>query len=142
MWILNYLPNWIFHLVVFLGVVAIVAAYLIRHIPFTRVYALPLNIGGAIAICVGLWVEGSLYTESVWQERVKELEAKLAVAEQQSKEANDKIVSLIAAKDQAIKARNETLLQYVEVEVTKYDNQCKIPEEFIFVINKAAEPLQ
>jgi hypothetical protein len=76
---------------------------------------------------------------------VKEVEAKLAIAEQQSKEENVKIETKVITKTQVIRTRGKDIVKYVDREIVKYDTKfapggvCEIPKEFIKAHNDAAE---
>jgi hypothetical protein len=66
------------------------------------------------------------------------MEAKVAKAEQESKEANSKIESKVETVKQKIIQKQVVVKQYIDREVVKYDNSCVIPKEFVEVHNKAA----
>ena len=148
MWLLHWLPNWIFYAVLIAGVVGLVISYLIRFlsfIPFLYVYKTPIQIGSILVIAVGTFMSGAIYDNNAWEARVKEMQDKVAVAEVQSKEENVKIVEKVVTKTQVIKTRGEDIIKYVDREVVKYDTkfaaggECEIPKEFIKSINDAAE---
>lgn len=145
MWILNFLPDWVFHAVVIAGFVAVIIGTFLKSIPFINKYALLLRIVGYFTLALGIFLEGGLNNQKVWEARVKEVEAKLAVAEQQSKEENVKIVEKIVKKTQIVKLKGEEVIKYVDREIVKYDTkfapggECEIPKEFIKAINDAAE---
>jgi hypothetical protein len=106
---------------------------------------LPIKVIGYIALTLGIFLEGGLNNEKVWQARVKEVEAKLAIAEQQSKEENVKIVNKVVTKTQIIRTRGNDIVKYIDREIIKYDTkfapggQCEIPKEFIKSHNDAAQ---
>jgi uncharacterized protein YacL len=148
MWILQWLPNWIFYAVLIAGVFGLVVSYLIRFlnfIPFLYIYKTPIQIGSIIAIAIGTFMSGAIYDNDAWEAKVKEMEAKVVIAETQSKEENIKIVEKIVTKTQVIKTRGEDIIKYVDREVVKYDTkfapggECEIPKEFIKALNDAAE---
>ena len=91
-------------------------------------------------------MEGGISNEEKWNVRVKEMEAKVAVAEVKSKEENVKIETKVITKTQVIRERGKDIINYVDREVVKYDTkfapggQCEIPKEFIKALNDAAEP--
>ena len=148
MWILQWLPNWIFYAVLLAGVFGLAASYLIRFlsfIPFLYVYKTPIQLGSIAAIVIGTFMSGAIYDNDAWEARVKEMEEKVAIAETQSKEENVKIVEKVVTKTQVIKTRGQDIVKYVDREVVKYDTKfapggdCEIPKEFIKSINDAAE---
>lgn len=145
MWILSFLPDWIFHAVVIAGFLAVILGTFLKSIPLINKYALLLKIVGYFVLALGIFLEGGIHTERIWQARVKEVEAKLAIAEQQSKEENVKIVNKVVTKTQIIRTRGNDIVKYIDREIVKYDTkfapggQCEIPKEFIKAINDAAE---
>ena len=139
MWIVNFLPLWFFYVLIVAGVVGLVASYILKSVPFINNYTLPVRVASTIALFVGVWLHGADTNNQSWIARVKEMEAKVAQAEEQSKQANAIINSKSAAKQNAIKQKTETIYRYIERDVAKYDNACIIPKEFIKAHNDAAE---
>ena len=145
MWMLSLLPDFFWHLLLFVGVVAVFAALVLKRIPFVSQYRLPLQYGGLAAVLFAIWMEGGIANEAKWQARVKELEEKVAVAEQQSKDANEELAKKSKEKVKVIKGKTEYITRYIEKEIVKYDSkfgpggQCEIPKDVIESINKAAE---
>ena len=140
MWILSWLPNWIFYGMVLIGVIGFAATYLFKYIPvpFIYMYRKPIQIGSMLAIIFGTFMSGAIYDNEAWEARVKEMEAKVAKAEQQSKEANTVIESKVEKAKEKIVQKQIVVKQYIDREVVKYDNTCVIPKEFVEVHNKAA----
>ena len=140
MWILSWLPNWIFYGMVLIGVIGFAATYLFKYIPvpFIYMYRKPIQIGSMLAIIFGTFMSGAIYDNEAWEIRVKEMEAKVAKAEQQSKEANTVIESKVEKAKEKIVQKQIVVKQYIDREIVKYDNTCVIPKEFVEVHNKAA----
>ena len=145
MWLLQWLPNWIFYAVLLVGVFGLVMSYFLRFIPFLYMYKTPIQIGSIVTIVIGTFMAGAIHDNESWLAKVKEMEAKVAAAEAQSKEENVKIVEKVVTKTQVIKTRGEEIVKYVDREVVKYDTkfapggECEIPKEFIKALNDAAE---
>jgi hypothetical protein len=145
MWILSFLPDWIFHAIVIAGLVAVIVGTFLKSMPIINNYSLPIKVIGYIVLALGIFLEGGLNNEKVWQARVKEVEEKLAIAEAKSKEENVKIETKIITKTQVIKTRGKDIVKYVDREIVKYDTKfapggiCEIPKEFIKAHNDAAE---
>lgn len=133
MWILNWLPDWLFYLMFFTGVLALVIGKVLVHV---RLYAYP---AGVVLIILGTWYSGGIAKDREWKARVAEVEAKLAVAEVKSAVVNEKIITKVITKNQIIKLRGDDIVKYIDKEVIKYDNTCKIPLEVITVHNMAAK---
>ena len=140
MWILKFLPDWIFHGIFLVGLIGFAATYLFKYIPipFIFVYRKPIQIASVLAIIFGTFMSGASYDNNAWEERVGEMEAKVAKAEVESKEANVKIDNKVQQQKTKIVEKQVVVKQYIDREVTKYDNTCVVPKEFIEVHNKAA----
>lgn len=146
MWILSWLPNWIFYGVFFAGLLGLLATYVMKFIPFVYVYRTPIQAISVLAIAIGTYMSGAISNEEAWQARVKEMEAKVAAAEIESQKENVKIVERVVKKTEYITRKGQDIVKYVDKEVVKYDTkfmpsgQCELPKEFIKALNDAAEP--
>ena len=140
MWILKFLPDWIFYGIFLVGVIGFAVTYLFKYIPvpFIYMYRKPIQIGSVLAIIFGTFMSGAIYDNEAWEARVREMDAKVAKAEQQSKEENEKINDKVEKVKEKIVQKQVVVKQYIDREVVKYDNSCVIPKEFIDVHNKAA----
>ena len=140
MWILKFLPDWIFYAIFLVGLIGFAATYLLKYIPvpFIYMYRKPIQIGSLLAIVFGTFMSGAIYDNNSWLDRVKEMEDKVAKAEEQSKEANTQLESKVEIAKQKIVQKQVVVKQYIDREVVKYDNSCVIPKEFVEVHNKAA----
>ena len=145
MWILSWLPNWIFYGIFFAGLLGLLATYVMKFIPFVYVYRTPIQAISVLAIAIGTYMSGAISNEEAWQARVKEMEAKVAAAEIESQKENVKIVEKIVKKTEYITRKGQDIIQYVDREVVKYDTKfapsgvCELPKEFIKALNDAAE---
>ena len=145
MWILSWLPNWIFYGIFFAGLLGLLATYVMKFIPFVYVYRTPIQAISILAIAIGTYMSGAIANEESWQAKVKEMEAKVAAAEIESQKENVKIVEKIVKKTEYITRKGQDIIQYVDREVVKYDTKfapsgvCELPNEFIKAINNAAE---
>lgn len=86
----------------------------------------------------GIYFEGGYSAEMQWRERVAEMEAKVAKAEQESKDANDKLDKKSKDKIKVIQGKQVIVKQYIDREVTKYDATCPIPAPVVKAHNAAA----
>ena len=143
MWILYLLPDalilWFCNILLLAGVALTVAGFFAHRIPLVTQYQLPFKILGIALLTLGVYFRGGLAVEETWRERVAEVEAKLRVAEQQSAKENTRIETRVVQKTEYITRRGSDIVQYVDREVTKYDNSCIIPRPFIEAHNRAAE---
>ena len=140
---MSFLPDWLLvwaiNLVILAGLLGALSSYFIRFIPVLAPQAKVIQVAGIILLVLGVYLRGGYSNEMVWRERVAELEAKIAVAEVESKEQNVKIEKKVVTKIEVVKQRGDDIVKYIDREITKYDNTCVIPKEFVKAHNDAAE---
>ena len=147
MWILKWLPFWIFYATIIVGLLGLAATYLLRFIPLPAIYIYktPIQLISVALIAIGTYMSGAISNEEAWIARVQELEAKVEAAQVESVKENVKIETKVVTKTQIVKQRGEDIIQYIDKEIVKYDTKflpggiCEIPKEFIEAHNKAAE---
>lgn len=154
MWLLHFLPDaflaFVVNAVLIAGVVATVLTcfllkHLIRLVPALAPHIKIAQIASIVVLLSGVYFKGGYSAEMAWRERVAEVEARVAAAEQQSKEATVKVEKKIVEKVKVIQGREVVVKQYIDREVVKYDTkfapggQCELPKEFIRAHNSAAE---
>jgi hypothetical protein len=128
MWILNWLPDFVFHLILIVGVLALLAGWALRMVPLVNKYALPIQVVGVLLTILGVWYEGGIAKDAEWKARVAELETQVAQAEAKSAQVNTKVVTKVITKTQVIKQKGDDVVRYIDREITKYDSECKIPQ--------------
>lgn len=141
MWVLKFVPDWIFYLILFSGVAGLVVSYCIRFIPvpFIYIYKTPIQLGSILAVALGTFMSGAIYNDHAWLDRVHEMEAKVAEAEKKSSEENIVILEKVVTNTKIIRERGQDVIKYIDREIVKFDNTCAIPEEFVSIHNKIAE---
>lgn len=138
MWIIQHLPEWVFHFIFAVGVLGTIAGFVLSMIPVIKKYGIPIKVISLLVLTLGVYLEGALSDNKEWELRVKELEAKLAEASAESAKENIKIIEKIVYKDRVIKEQGMIVKQYIDREVVKYDNTCPIPNEVVKAHNAAA----
>ena len=137
--------NWVYWAIIAAGITGVLAGWLGKWIPFYGNYVKILQPVGIVILVLGVWLRGGYDVEMSWRAKVAEAEARVAVAEQQSKETNTVIEQKIVEKTKVIKGKTEYITQYLDREVVKkeeiikYIEQCPVPKEIIDIHNQAAE---
>lgn len=139
MWILNFLPNWIFYFLLLAGVGGLVASYFMKFIPFVYMYKTPIQLGSVAVIVISTFMIGAAWNDQAWRDRVTEMEQKVAAAEAKSAEENVKIVTKLVTKIEIVRTRGEDIVKYIDKEIIKYNDKCEIPNQLVDALNKAAE---
>ena len=144
MWILTWLPDWVTHAIFFAGAAGIFLGFVLTFVPFVKQYKLAIQIGSLFVFALGVYLEGAMADNNEWLSKVKELEAKIAIAEERSKTENVKIEEKIVTKTQVIKEKGKNIIQYVDREVVKdnevikYVENCPVPKAVVDAHNQAA----
>lgn len=148
MWVLHFLPDsfiqFIVHTILLVGVLGTFLSFFVvnkvlKLVPFVSQYVKIAQIVSAVLLVAGVYFEGGYSTEMQWRERVREMEAKVAKAEEESKAANEKLDAKSAEKVKSIRDKTVVVKQYIDREVTKYDATCPIPAPVIKAHNAAAK---
>ena len=139
MWIINWLPEFVVHLIFLAGVVGTIAGFVLGFIPFVSKYKLPIQIISLILLSLGVYLEGGLAEKAKWELRVKEMEVKVAEAEAKSAVVNTEIVEKVITQRQVIKVKGDKVIEYIDREVKVFDNTCTVPEIAIKAHNMAAK---
>lgn len=135
MWILQFLPNWLFFALFFLSLAAFLTVKFLKILP----QAQAIQWASVAIAAFSLFMIGAISNNDAWLQRVRELETKVAQAEAQSAELNTKIVETANTKTQVVRERGRDIVKYVDREVIKFDTTCVIPKEFVTAHNRAAE---
>jgi hypothetical protein len=154
MWLLHFVSDsflqFIVHAILIAGVVGcflsffVINKLLMAFPPFASYYKVA-QIVSVVLLVAGVYFEGGYTTEMAWRGRVAEVEAKVAKAEAESKEANNKIDTKSKERVRVIQEKALVVKQYIDREVVKYDTKflpggiCEIPKEVIKAHNAAAK---
>ena len=141
MWILSYLPTWIFYAITVIGILGLISSYVLGMVPLITQYKLPLQILSVVVIAFGVFIIGGVENELSWQAKVKELEAQVAVATAKSNETNTKIQYKVVTKIQVVKEQVEVVKKEIEIQKEFINTDCKVNPTAIDLYNKAvADP--
>jgi hypothetical protein len=136
MWLLNWLPDFVFHLMVIAGVLGIIASWFFGFVPFISQYKLPIQIISILVLVFGIWIEGANSNNNSWLLKVKELEIKLARAETQSAQVNTILVENIVEKEKIIKDKQNEL----KIAINKYStDECKLSNASVSLFNSSSQ---
>lgn len=143
MWILNWLPDWIFWATLLLALAAFVITYFLRFIPLPVfwTYKVPIQILSVLTIVFSVYMLGAQANEQAWQLKVKQAETRAEKAEALAQQKNVEIVEKVIYKDRIIRQQTEAAVKYIDREIVKYNTRCEIPEEFTQTHNQAAKGL-
>jgi hypothetical protein len=146
MFLLNFIPDafllWVVNAVLIAGIIGTVVAFFfgffVRFIPWIIPYRMVLQVVGLILLVAGVYFKGGVSVEMEWRSRVAEMEAKIAKAEAESKEVNEKIVTVYKDKVKVVKEIQVVVQEKIKTVEVKIDSQCKITADTVDILNQAA----
>lgn len=142
MWILNFLPSWIYQVFLLLGavgtLVSVFTGFFTRFIPTLLTFKIPLQIASAGLLFLGFYLWGSISNQEIWEAKVKEMQDRVEVAEQKSKEVNTVIKYKYVDKIKVIQEVQVVVQEKIKEVAVKIDSECKITPEAVDILNTAA----
>jgi hypothetical protein len=141
-WMLSFVPDAILYSVIigimFTGISIYAISFILRVLPPLIPYTGIVRMLGTFLTVVGIYFFGSYSTEMSWRNKVAELEAKVAVSEQKSKDANTKIQTVVKEKIKYVKETRVVIQQHIKTVEAKIDSMCKVAPEAVDILNEAA----
>lgn len=143
MWIISFLPEWAFHLILGIGIAGTVVGFFLGFIPAIKPYKIVIQIISLLILSLGLYLEGGLADYKEWEMKAAEMKVKLAEMETKLAQSDTKVVEKVVTKTQVIREKGKDVIKYVDREVVKYDTkfmpggQCEIPQEFYKAYNES-----
>jgi hypothetical protein len=141
-WMFSIIPdailNWIYWAIIAIGLTGMFAGWFGKFIPMYGKYVEYLKPVGIVLVILGVWLRGGYDTEMAWRAKVEEAQAKVAKAEEASKDANTKLEAKIKEK---VKVRTEyitTVKERIIKDTQIIDAECKVAPEAIKDLNDAA----
>ena len=139
MWILHFLPDWIFHALVLIGLAGFILGQFFSWVPFVGKYLIPFRILSVVILTFGLFMAGANYNNNVWEARVKELEDQVKISEEKSKEVNTVIKTKVVEKIKKVKDVQVIIRDRIVEKKEIIDADCKVAPEAIKILNDSAK---
>ena len=146
MWMLAFLPDaflaWIINTILITGIIGFAASfffgYVVRWLPAIAPYHLLIQVISIVLLVSGVYFKGGYSVEMDWRAKVAELESKVAISEQQSKEANAQIQTVYVDRVKVVKEKQIVVQEKIKTVEVKIDSQCKITADTLDILNDAA----
>jgi hypothetical protein len=143
MFLLNFIPDsfliWAINAILLMGLVGTLSSYFIRFIPPLYPYAGLVKTLGIVLLVLGVWFRGGYDVEMEWRDRVKEVEAKVAAAEAESKKVNTVLQKVYVDKIKLVKDLQIVIQERIVEKEKIIDAECKVAPEALDILNEAAK---
>jgi hypothetical protein len=150
MWLLAVIPDafllWVVNAILIAGIIGTVVAFFfgffVRYLPWITPYRMLLQIVALVLLISGVYFKGGVGVEMTWRARVAEMETKVAKAEAESKDANEKIKTVYVDKVRVVKETQVVIQEKIKTVEVKIDSQCKITSDTVDILNDAAKGIK
>ena len=147
LFILEFLPTWVFLALFAIGVLGFLLTYFLKLVPIPLVYMYknPIQIASIALIVFATFMYGGAYNNDVWMAKVKEMEEKVAAAEEAAKKENVRIEEKVVEKTKVVKEKGDEIIKYIDrevvkkEEVVKFIENCPIPKDIVDLHNQAIQ---
>jgi hypothetical protein len=138
------LPTWFWFVVAGIGAVMYFFSGLIQAIPFTqaRLAGYSIKYIGLGLLLGGIYLTGGAGVTALWKAEADALKAKVAISEQQSKDANTKLDAALKDKVKTIKEVQVVIKERIKEVEKKIDAQCVVAPEAVSILNDAAKNIK
>ena len=136
MFLLSFLPDWIFYILLLLSGVGLFLSSFLTSLPFISTYAKPIQIGSVIGLVFSVYMCGGIANEEGWQKKVLEQQAEIAKLKQQEAEVTTKVVTKYIDKITVVKETNNEIAKYINQDA---DAKCQLPVSFSVLHDAAAK---
>lgn len=138
-WFIGSWLVYIVHAAFIAGVIGTFFGGIISKIPFIGNYGAIVKAIAVPLLLVSLFAEGYIYASESWIEEAKKFEEKVKIAEQQSKDANEKIKTVYVDKVKIVKQQQEVIKEKIKEVEKIIDAKCEVAPEVISILNQAAK---
>jgi len=140
MWFFDFIPNFIFHLLLLGGIVGVALTSLFGSIPFVGLYLKQIRLASILCLVVGLWFNGYIAREDYWQGQFAQMKIEAAKREAESAQVSVKVVTKYIERDRIIKENSDATLKAIPQLVSKdADAACPVPNGFVVLHDSAAK---
>ena len=74
MWLLNFIPDFVFHLILLVGVLGLLAGFILDKIPFIETNAKTIHLIAIILTVIGVWFEGGIARDEAYQKEISAMQ--------------------------------------------------------------------
>ena len=136
--LLSWLPDWIFYVSAFAGVIGTVLVMVFGGlIPIQ--YKLGIQILSVFLLAIGLFFIGAISNEEQWKLKVNEMEVKVAKQEVAAAELTTEVITKYVDRVKIVEGKTREIIKKVPVYITKEsDDKCAINNGFVSLHNSSA----
>lgn len=139
MFLINWLPDWMFYFILITGVVGLVVSFFIKFIPFVNTYRVPLQLASIALTVAGVWFAGGIAKDKEYRAEIEAARHRAELAEEKAKTATARVEYVFQDKVKVVKEVQVVVQERIRDLSVQIDNQCKVIPEVIDIHNQAAK---
>lgn len=139
MWIIELLPAGLFHALIIIGALGLIATHFVKFIPAIYPYLIPIQAVSIAALAFGVYFSGVAANEAKWQAEQKVWAEKIDKAEEKAKTASARVEHVFIDRVQKVKDIQIIVQEKLKEITVAIDRECKVSPEAISLINAAAK---
>ena len=121
------------------GLIGMVIGFIGGKIPFVGTYATIIKIVSIVLFCIGLYWKGGYSVEEDWRQRVADMEEKVRIAEEKSKEVNTVIETKYKDRVKKVTETRNIIVEKIKINEKIIDAKCELDPVVISILNEAAK---
>ena len=143
MWMMHLLPEsfliFIINALLVAGLIGMVIGFIGGKIPFVGTYATIIKIVSIVLFCIGLYWKGGYSVEEDWRQRVADMEEKVRISEEKSKETNVVIETKYKDRVKKVTETRNVIVEKIKINEKIIDAKCELDPVVISILNEAAK---
>jgi hypothetical protein len=138
MWILNFLPDAFFHILLVASILIFLVSTLFNNIPLLGGYTKLIQIISVVCLIFSVWMEGGIAKDNEYKEKIKALQQQIDKAKVESDALNNKLFEEMLKYQQEIKSINDANKLKLKDQASLLNSQCKVNQDVINILNDSA----
>jgi len=137
--IIGDLPSWLWPAIAGGGFAIYFFSGVLSHFPQIKPYTFLLRPAGLALTIFGIFMYGGAGVSAIYREQIQEMEAKMAVAQQASKDTNVLVKQKHQQKVKVIHDTKIVVQKEIQTVEKRIDAECKLDPAVVKIINEAAK---
>ena len=135
MWLLNFLPNYIFHILSLIGLIGLIVTLL----PLPILYKSSIQIISIAILTFAIYMEGAISNQAKWQAKVAALQVEIAKKETISANITTEVITKYVDRVKIVKEKGNVIIKEIPTYITKTDDsKCVVPNGFVVLHDSAS----
>ena len=139
MWLLQWLPDFVVHLILLVGIAGIVLSYFVKFIPILANYRIPIQLSGFVLAILGVWLEGGIAKELEFRQQIEAANARAQIAEEKAAAATAQVKYVFLDKVKTVKDVQVIVQERIRDVSVKIDENCKVIPDVVDIHNQSAK---